>query len=255
MLITSKDNETIKEIKKLKEKKYRKEKFIIEGIKMIEEAIQYNAHIELVVYSEKFEISNIESILKQKSIKTIEVTESIFNTLTEVVSPQGILAVVRKSENSKKIDYSNDFMLALDGIQDPGNLGTIIRTADATNLKQIIVSKDTVDTYSPKVIRSTMGAIFRVNVIEVEELSIELERLKKEGFKIITTSLQTEKSIYDIDYKKSVVVIGNEANGVSDKVYEVSNTKVKIPMPGKAESLNASVAAGVMMYEYVRKTL
>lgn len=255
MLITSKDNETIKEIKKLKEKKYRKEKFIIEGIKMIEEAIQYNAHIELVVYSEKFKISDIENIIKQKSIKTIEVTESIFNTLTEVVSPQGILAVVRKNENSKKIDYSTNFILALDGIQDPGNLGTIIRTADATNLKQIIVSKDTVDTYSPKVIRSTMGAIFRVNVIEVEELSIELERLKKEGFKIITTSLQTEKSIYDIDYKKSVVVIGNEANGVSDKVYEVSNTKVKIPMPGKAESLNASVAAGVMMYEYVRKTL
>lgn len=229
MLITSKDNETIKEIKKLKEKKYRKEKFIVEGIKMIEEAIQYNANIEFVVYSEKFDISNINL----NGIKTIEVTENIFNTLTEVVSPQGILAVVRKDENSTNIDYSNDFIIALDGIQDPGNLGTIIRTADATNLKQIIVSKDTVDTYSPKVIRSTMGAIFRVSVIEVENLKQELQNMKNEGFKIITTSLQANKSIYDIEYKKSVVVIGNEANGVSDEVYEVSNERVKIPMMRK----------------------
>lgn len=251
MLITSKDNETIKEIKKLKEKKYRKEKFIVEGIKMIEEAIQYNANIELVVYREKFDISNINL----NGIKTIEVTENIFNTLTEVVSPQGILAIIRKNEDSQKIDFSNEFIIALDGIQDPGNLGTIIRTADAANLKQIIVSKDTVDTYSPKVIRATMGAIFRVNVIEVENLQKELENMKKEGFKIITTSLQTDKSMYDIDYKKSVVVIGNEANGVSDEVYEVSNTRVKIPMPGKAESLNASIASAVMMYEYVRQNL
>ena len=255
MIITSKDNTTIKEIKKLKEKKYRKEKFIVEGIKMIKEALQHNADIELVVHSGKIDISSVGNILKQKNIKIIEVTENIFNTLTEVISPQGILAVVEKNIDSKKIDYSNEFILALDGIQDPGNLGTIIRTADATNLKQIIVSKDTVDTYSPKVIRSTMGAIFRVNVIEVENLSQELENMKKEGFKIITTSLQTNKSMYDIDYKKSVVVIGNEANGVSEEVYKIANEKVKIPMPGKAESLNASVAAGVMMYEYVRQNL
>ena len=138
MLITSKDNETIKEIKKLKEKKYRKEKFIVEGIKMIEEAFQYDVDIEVIIYSERFDIT--DTILnkintnkkeeKERSgikaeissldkIKTIEVTESIFNTLTDVVSPQGILAVIRKNENSKKIDYSSDYILALDGIQDP----------------------------------------------------------------------------------------------------------------------------------------
>ncbi len=100
-----------------------------------------------------------------------------------------------------------------------------------------------------------MGAIFRVNVIETEDLAQELDNLKKEGFKIITTSLQTNKSIYDINYNKSVVVIGNEANGVSDNVYAVSNEKLKIPMLGKAESLNASVAASIMMYEYVRQNV
>lgn len=255
MIITSKDNETIKEIKKLKEKKNRKNKFIVEGIKMVEEAIEYNAKIELIAYRVGFDITSLSEVLQAKNIKTIEVSENIFNTLTDVVSSQGILAVIEKQENSKQIDYSQDFIIALDGIQDPGNLGTIIRTADAVNLKQIIVSKDTVDTYSPKVIRSTMGAIFRVNVIEVENLSKELKNAKKNDFKVITTSLQTDKSIYDIEYNKSVVVIGNEANGVSNEVYEVANERVKIPMLGKAESLNASVAGAIMMYEYVRQNI
>lgn len=255
MIITSKDNEIVKEIKKLKDKKYRKEKFIVEGLKMIVEAIEYNAKIELIAYREGFGISSIKSEINARNIKIIEISENVFNTLTEVVSSQGILAIIKKEEKSKEIDYSQDFIIALDGIQDPGNLGTIIRTADAIDLKQIIVSKDTVDTYSPKVIRSTMGAIFRINVLEVENLAKELEKAKDKGFKVITTSLQTNKSIYDIDYKKSIVVIGNEANGVSQEVREISDEMVKIPMHGKAESLNASVSAAIMMYEYVRQEM
>ena len=151
------------------------------------------------------------------------------------------------------IDKTADYILALDGIQDPGNLGTIIRTADSANLKQIIVSKNTVDAYSPKVIRSTMGAIYRVNIIEVEDLLETLKDLQKGGFKVVVTSLDTNNSIYDISYNKSVVVIGNEANGVSKEVQELANEKVKIPMLGKTESLNASVATGIMIYEYVRR--
>ena len=253
MLITSKDNETIKEIKKLKDKKYRRDKFIVEGIKMIEEAIQYNAKIEIIAYREGFDISNISTKVNSKNTRTIEVCENIFKSLTDVVSSQGILAIISKNKKEQDIDYTQEFIIALDGIQDPGNLGTIIRTADATGLKQIIVSKDTVDTYSPKVIRSTMGAIFRINVIEVEDIVNELKKAKENGFKIITTSLQTDKSIYDINYKKSIVVIGNEANGVSKEICDVSNEMVKIPMPGKAESLNASVSAAIMMYEYIRQ--
>lgn len=254
-MITSKDNETVKEIKKLKDKKYRKNKFIVEGTKMIEEAIKYNAKIELIVYREGFDISSINTQVNDKNTKTIEICENVFNTLTDVVSSQGILAIIRKEDTKQDIDYSQDFIIALDGIQDPGNLGTIIRTADAAGLKQIIVSKNTVDTYSPKVIRSTMGAIFRTNIIEVQNLAMELEKAKDNGLKIITTSLQTNKSIYDINYKKSIVVIGNEANGVSQEVRDISNEIVKIPMLGKAESLNASVSAAIMMYEYLRQSL
>ena len=159
-------------------------------------------------------------------------------------------------ENSiGKIDMSANYILALDNLQDPGNLGTIIRTADAANLKQIIVSKDTVDAYSPKVIRSTMGAIFRVRIVEVDNLKVTLQNLQKSNFEIVTTSLQTENSIYDINYQKKVVVIGNEANGVEKEIQEMSDYKVKIPMLGKTESLNASVAASIMIYEYVRQSL
>lgn len=293
MIISSKDNEIVKEIRKLKEKKYRKNKFIVEGIKMLEEAISENASIDLIVIREGMDLSNLisnilykndaDSGVKSKNIidaiskiKSITVTEKVFDTLTDVVSPQGVLAVINKRENgiinqatennnafkigdkiketeNVKIDTTTDYILALDGIQDPGNLGTIIRTADSANLKQIIVSKNTVDAYSPKVIRSTMGAIYRVNIIEVENLEWTLKDLQKVGFKVVVTSLDTNNSIYDISYNKSIVVIGNEANGVSKEVQELANERVKIPMLGKTESLNAAVATGIMIYEYVRR--
>lgn len=294
MIISSKDNEIVKEIRKLKEKKYRKDKFIVEGIKMLEEAINENASIDLIVIREGMDLrsvisnvlpkNNADSGMKSKNvldviskIKNITVTEKVFDTLTDVVSPQGVLAVINKKDDiikqatennnvskiadkiketeNSKIDTTADYILALDGIQDPGNLGTIIRTADSANLKQIIVSKNTVDAYSPKVIRSTMGAIYRVNIIEVENLEVTLKDLQKDGFKVVVTSLDTNNSIYDISYNKSIVVIGNEANGVSKEVQELANEKVKIPMLGKTESLNAAVATGIMIYEYVRKIL
>ena len=303
MLISSKDNQTIKEIKKLKESKYRKEKFIVEGFKMLQEAVNEGADIEIVVVktgnkellenvnkllgrlNQSYETGN--ELLTYKYVKRlpriIEVTENVFMQLTDVKTPQGVLAVIRKNVednvsdfedenenenendalkvgvNSRQIDCLNkintgaDYILAVDGVQDPGNLGTIIRTADSANLKQILVSKDTVDAYSPKVIRSTMGSIYRVKIVECENLADVLNELKKHKFQIVSTSLDTENSIYDIDYRKKVVVIGNEGNGVSKEIQDLSDYKVKIPMLGKTESLNASVATGIMIYEYVRQ--
>ena len=303
MLISSKDNQTIKEIKKLKESKYRKEKFIVEGFKMLQEAVNEGADIEIVVVktgnkellenvnkllgrlNQSYETGN--ELLTYKYVKRlpriIEVTENVFMQLTDVKTPQGVLAVIRKNVednvsdfedenenenendalkvgvNSRQIDCLNkintgaDYVLAVDGVQDPGNLGTIIRTADSANLKQILVSKDTVDAYSPKVIRSTMGSIYRVKIAECENLADVLNELKKHKFQIVSTSLDTENSIYDIDYRKKVVVIGNEGNGVSKEIQDLSDYKVKIPMLGKTESLNASVATGIMIYEYVRQ--
>lgn len=249
MIISSKENEIIKEVKKLKEKKYRKDKYIVEGIKMVEEAIREHQDIELIVIKQDLSLN-----MDLSDYKTITVTENVFNVLTDVDTPQGILAVIKK-QKAKDIDEQADYIVALDGVQDPGNLGTILRTMDSANLSQLIVSKNTVDAYSPKVVRSTMGSIYRVNVIEVEDLKTVLDNLKKKGFETVVTSLDTDNSIYDVDYSKKIVVIGNEANGVSKEIQEQADKKVKITMLGKTESLNVSVATGIMIYEYVRQKL
>ena len=249
MLITSKDNEIIKEIRKLKEKKYRKNKFIIEGTKILKEAIEEQADIDLIIIKEGTKLD-----IDISKYNNVEVTEKIFKSLTDVVSPQGVLSIINKNIN-KNIDFNADYIFALDDLQDPGNMGTIIRTLDSANIKQLIVSKNTVDAYGSKVVRSTMGSIFRVNVIEVENLLDTLKELKKNKFEIVTTSLKANNNIYEIDYNKKVVIIGNEAKGVSKEIEENSDYKVKIPMLGKTESLNASVAAGIMIYEYVRQKI
>jgi TrmH family RNA methyltransferase len=145
--------------------------------------------------------------------------------------------------------------LILDNIQDPGNMGTILRTADSINLKQIIVRKGTADCFNPKVVRSTMGAIFRVKVLEFENLEKVIKDLKRKNIKVYATDLATDKSVYDVEYKKSAIVIGNEANGVSKEVLELADQKIKIPMLGKTESLNAAVATGIILYEAVRQNL
>lgn len=257
-VISSKDNEIVKNIKKLKEKKYRdiENKFIVEGMKLVEEAIEEKAMIKQIVVCE--ECVNDGTLTKELLYKIakydcIYVTEKVFQILTDVKTPQGILAVIEKRNNNGKINYQEDIIIALDDIQDPGNLGTILRTVDSAGLSQIVISKNSADSYNPKVVRSTMGAIFRVNVIEVESLEEKLKEIQKNNFEVVVTALDTKNSIYDIDYHKKVIVIGNEANGVSKKIQELADKRVKIPMIGKTESLNASVAASIMIYEYVRR--
>ena len=257
--ISSKDNSTIKHIKKLKEKKYRNEynEYIVEGIKLIGEAIKENVKIKQVVICDGCDRDElIESHLKYELAKydCIYVPQNIFKILTDVENPQGILAVIEKSNEENNIDYDEEIIVALDDVQDPGNVGTILRTIDSVGLKQILVSKGTADIYNSKVIRSTMGAIFRVKVIECEDLEKTLKNLQKKKYKITVTSLDAQKTIYDINYNKKVIVMGNEANGVSKEIQKLANEKVIIPMLGRAESLNVSIATGIILYEYVRQT-
>ena len=211
-VITSKDNEVVKNIKKLKEKKFRDEKnqYVVEGIKLVSEAIEEDTNIESVVVCE--DCVNDGTLDKKllyeiAKYKCIYVTEKIFDTLTDVSNPQGILAVVNRENNSSDIDYNQDFIVALDGIQDPGNLGTILRTVDSAGLNQIILSKETADSFNPKVVRSTMGGIFRVKPIKSDDLVETLKDLQKHGFEVVVTSLDADNSVYDIDYHKKVVVI------------------------------------------------
>ena len=258
--ITSKDNELIKHIRKLKDKKYRDEsnEYVVEGVKLVEEAVKENAKIKQIIVCEDttrtYEIPT-HIMLEIAKYECIYVSDKIFNIITQVTNPQGIMAIIEKNAQDAQIDYSQDIIVVLDDVQDPGNLGTILRTVDSIGLNQIIVSKGTADAFNSKVVRSTMGAIFRIKIIEVEDLAQAIKEMRKHHFKLMVTSLQTKNSIYDIDFNKKIIVIGNEANGVSKEIQDMADEKAKIPMLGRTESLNASVAAGVVMYEYVRQKL
>lgn len=258
--ITSKDNELIKHIRKLKDKKYRDEsnEYVVEGVKLVEEAVKENAKIKQIIVCEDttrtYEIPT-HIMLEIAKYECISVSDKIFNIITQVTNPQGIMAIIEKNAQNAKIDYTQDIIVVLDDVQDPGNLGTILRTVDSIGLNQIIVSKGTADAFNSKVVRSTMGAIFRIKIIEVENLAQAIKEMRKHHFKLMVTSLQTKNSIYDIDFYKKIIVIGNEANGVSKEIQDMADEKAKIPMLGRTESLNVSVAAGVVMYEYVRQKL
>ncbi len=258
--ILSKDNKLIKHIKKLKEKKYRDEyeEYIIEGVKLIKEAINEKVNILQIVICEgcdKPEI--IESHLKYEIAKyeCISVPQNIFEIISSVENPQGILAVIKKESSENEIDYTADIIVAMDDVQDPGNVGTILRTMDSVGLKQVLVSKGSADCFNPKVVRSTMGAIFRIKIIECEDLKVVLEKCKKNNYKIMVTSLDAKKTIYEVNYNKKIIVVGNEANGVSKKIKNISDEKIIIPMLGTTESLNVSVATGVVLYEYTRQKM
>ena len=259
-IISSKDNELVKNIKKLKDKKYRdlENVYIVEGIKMLKEAIVENASIKQIIICDDCEKSDLiskEMMYEIAKYDCVYVTSKVFKYITEVQTPQGVMAIIEKNNRDKEINYDEDIIMALDDIQDPGNLGTILRTSDSIGLSQVLISKGTADPYNPKVVRSTMGAIYRVKVIECDDLKETLKEIKKNKFKILATSLDDSKSIYDIKYNKKVIVIGNEANGVEEEIVKLSDEKIKIPMLGKTESLNASVATGIVLYEYVRQKI
>jgi RNA methyltransferase, TrmH family len=255
-IIESKDNSLIKEVKKLSKKKYRVEsrQFIIEGFRFVEEALKSSFEVPYIFISEnaldKYRDFGIEKLI-QNNTKINCIKASLLKELCNTENPQGILAVV----NNKKVNITNKegFYVLVDKVQDPGNMGTIIRSAHASGALGVIVTKGTVDVYNDKTLRSTMGSIFNIPIIEDDSFKI-IKDLKNNGFKIIVSSLDTENNFYDVDLTGKVVIcVGNEGSGISKELYELNDEKVKIPMPGGAESLNAAVAASIMMYEAVRQ--
>ncbi|MBW9151127.1 RNA methyltransferase [Clostridium estertheticum] len=254
--IQSKDNLLIKDIRKLKEKRYRvsSNMFLVEGFRFVEEALDSGFEVVHIFISARGEVKFENSSMKNKlqvNTKVYGVSDSLFKNICDTDNPQGIIASVRNKP--VEIKYDNGFYMLADRIQDPGNMGTIIRTAHAAGALGVILTKGTVDIYNEKTLRATMGSIFKIPIIYDNDLSL-VQKLKKSGFKLVTSSLDTDKNFYDIDLKGKIIIsVGNEGNGISDEVYEICDLKIKIPMPGGAESLNAAVASSIMMYEVVRQ--
>jgi RNA methyltransferase, TrmH family len=257
-VIQSKDNMLIKETKKLKEKKFRvdRNQFLIEGFRFVEEALKSTFQVPHIFLSEealeRWQNFQLGEKLQNDS-KLYIVKEAILKLLSSTETPQGVIAVV--NQNSSQLDIKEGFYVLVDKLQDPGNMGTIIRSAHAAGATGVITTKGTVDIYNEKTLRATMGSIFNIPIIEDKDLSI-VEDLKSKGFKLIVSSLEDSKNFYDVDLtENAIIAVGNEGSGISDEVYKLGDIKVKIPMPGNAESLNAGAAASIMMYEAVRQKL
>ncbi len=252
-IITSTSNAKIKNIIKcMKNAKERKKQdiFLVEGIRMFSE-IPENLHVETFA-TEKFYQQHAE-LFHGKKYELV--SEHVMDVIADTKTPQGVISIVKRLHYTLEdvCAGKNPLVMALENIQDPGNLGTIVRTGEGAGVTGIILSRDTVDIYNMKVVRSTMGSIFRMPFFYVENLTQVMEQLNKEGYQTYSAHLQG-KNFYDYDYRKpTIFCIGNEGNGLSKQLCEVTKSKIWIPMLGKVESLNAATAATVLMYEAMRQ--
>ena len=246
--INSLENSTIKKIKKLKNRKYREieKKFLAEGHKFLD--FEYLPEI-IIINNNILENKNIIEKINQIDCRKIVIDDKIFSQLSSQENSQGVILVYSFCESDiKKI---GDDIVVLDKIQDPGNLGTIIRAVDAVGLKDIVLTKGSVDCYNEKVVRSSMGSIFNLNIIYLEEEEI-LDYLKKNNYKMIVTALE-EKSIPYTNMKlegKNAIIFGSEGNGVSKNILSHGDEVVIIPIYGSAESLNVAMASGIILYKF-----
>ena len=258
-MLESRQNKIVKKIESLKNKRDRDKTglFVVEGERFVSE-IPDKSLIDLVAFSETYAKNNdIEKYFENGNAFVI--SDAVFKYCSDTENPQGILAVCKKQEKSLKgiiKNKDNGFYIVAEELNDPGNLGTIIRTADASAVDGIILTRGSVDLYNPKVLRSTMGAIFHIDICQNCDISETVSMLKEKGVSVYAGHLKGEKYPYDLDLKKGTAfMIGNEARGLSDKATSLCDELVKIPIPGKAESLNASMAGGILMYEVVRQRL
>lgn len=249
-IISSRNNEIYKSINNLNKRKYRykEEKFLIEGKKLVEEAIQSNVVIEYFVYdNKKVECFNIDDTKDNLILEG-----NLFNELSSMEKPEGIIAVCKFI---KKNDKLTDNILILDQLNDPGNLGTIIRSSEAFGFDTILLTKGSVDIYNSKVLRGAMGTIFRQNIKYIDYKDIL--NLKDKGYKVFSMALEnTSINLEKVDFvEKLAIVIGNEANGISEEMKKITDEFLIIPMQGKVESLNAGVAASITMFYFNTKGL
>ncbi|HOQ06448.1 MAG TPA: RNA methyltransferase [Clostridiales bacterium] len=289
--ITSSKNPVVKEIRSLRDKSGRNEKglYFIEGARFVSEALNglgttggpgsvhgsavhgtngstapgmqdiSQPDIRYIAVSDSFVSgAGYERTVKpclERGIKVYSLPDSLFESVSDTMNPQGILAVMgMKKKSLEGAEIRDGILVILDGVRDPGNMGTIIRTADAAGCAGIIVTEGCVDLYNPKVLRSTMGSVFHLPVLHCGSTTEAVDICRKKGFLVCATHMEGSVSIYDADLSGNVAfVIGSEADGVSDDVLDNSDMLVRIPMAGRAESLNAAVAAAVIIYEAVRQ--
>lgn len=260
-MIESLQNEQVKYVASLQKRKAREEAqlYVIEGWRFVEEGVRRNAAIKKVyvcLEREPMEWQPLRSRLRERNIPFEEVDARVFRKMSATEEPQGILAVVRQKNYSwSDLDIKPEtIVLILDGLQDPGNLGTILRTALAAGVRYVCLTSGTVDLYNPKVLRSTMGAVFSLVVLTGQRPEDILDFCKKRGLSVLVGDIQGT-SIYETNLSDGplALVVGNEGQGPSTLFREGNIERITIPMAHEVESLNAAMAAGIILYEIVRQ--
>lgn len=255
-MITSTSNPQVKRLLQLQKKsKARSEEnvFVVEGLRMFVEVPK--ERVEKVYVSETF-YNKKKQELDFHDFPVEILSESVFKHVSDTQTPQGILCIVKqkKYDVDTILNIQNPHFMVLDNLQDPGNLGTIVRTAEGAGVDAVFMSRDCVDIYNPKTIRSTMGSIYRIPTIYIEDTVKLLEEFRKKGIKSYAAHLDGKNSYDKEDYREgTAILIGNEGNGLRDEVSEKADVWVRIPMEGQVESLNAAIAASVLMFEVARQ--
>jgi TrmH family RNA methyltransferase len=243
MMITSIQNNRVKEWRKLSTKKGRLQTdlFLVEGMHLIEEALKSEWEIKEIILKEDKVLPTACTGLPATSV-----SNQVFHSISQTNSPQGIIAIIAMQEQD--ITYSNGDLLLIDAVQDPGNLGTMIRTADAAGFSAVLLGRGTVDLYNDKVIRATQGSLFHIPLYTVDLLE-EMKAIKKAGYSVWATALENATLYHETPVgNQTALLVGNEGAGVDQELIAESDQVVHIPIYGKAESLNVSVATGILMY-------
>ncbi|MGN0422316.1 MAG: TrmH family RNA methyltransferase [Lachnospiraceae bacterium] len=259
-MITSTSNARVKRLVNLKKKKKARDEervFLVEGIRMFREVP--TDQLEEVYVSESFykkEKDTVEAVLQGTGIRPEELSDTVYAYASDTKTPQGVLCVVRQMGYplEKVITGQCPMIMVLEHLQDPGNLGTILRTAEGAGVTGIVMDRECVDIYNPKTIRSTMGSIYRMPFCYVEDLKAAIGSLKEAGIGVYAAHLDGRHDYDEEDYgRPCAFLIGNEGNGLSQETAELADIYIKIPMEGQVESLNAAIAASVLMFEAGRQ--
>ncbi|MDO4179492.1 MAG: RNA methyltransferase [Phascolarctobacterium sp.] len=260
MEITAVNNPHVKNAAELKQKKYRTKSglFLAEGLRTVEEAIEAN-QVESVFYTpvDDERTRKALELAAAHNIKLFCVSEAVMKKISDTETPQGIIAVCNMTHlNLEELLSQGKMLLVLDRVQDPGNIGTMLRTADASGIGGLLLLNGCADIYAPKTVRASMGSLFHLPVLQGLDDEAFINLAKDYGYELLVTCLEGADNLYKADLSGRIAfVMGNEANGVSDKFLQAADKKVFIPMQGKAESLNVAMAAGVVMFEALRRRL
>ncbi len=259
--ISSKDNSTAKHLRSLSEPKQRKKDkaFLIEGVKMVEEALREGFGVKLVIAEPsltKHHGKGVIRLAESKNVPILWISERLMDTLSENKTPQPVMAEVQMKQHSEEALLANSagLIVIANQLQDPGNLGTIIRTAEAVGASGVAVTLNTVDPYNAKAIRASMGSILRLPIVQCGEASAFIGRCRQKGFQTVATVLTGDKTHFDIDFTKpTAMILGQEGAGLPQDIMADIDLRVRIPMVPTIDSLNVATAAAVILYEAMRQ--